>query len=159
MALEPTPDHCILAYISGHSVSPRGRAAFAVTLRRFVHGKLEKEVTHVVHAADSTLAEREVAALLFLLNCLRLDEPLPVIVRNDYAYTLDSVTKWMEGWKARGWKTSDGKPIKHLDMWMKIDARLKALAPVDLSFQLVPKNSDDALNVEVTELAKKAVAA
>ena len=30
------------------------------------------------------------------------------------------ITKWIKGWKRRGWKRSDGQPLKHPDLWKAI---------------------------------------
>lgn len=158
-AYETLPQDCIVAYYSGHSEPPRGKAAYALTIRRIVRGKTVKCWEIVMKAEDSTLAEREVAALLHLLNCLRPDEPLPVIIRSDYAFTLRGATEWMANWKARDWKTSDKKPVSHAEQWMQIADRLDVLAKVRLSFQLVPPKADDARNAKVTALAKQEVAA
>lgn len=47
-----------------------------------------------------------------------------VTVHTDSKYVMDGVTSYLEGWKARGWKTSSKKDVKNIDLWQKLDALL-----------------------------------
>ncbi|NEU13532.1 ribonuclease HI [Methylobacterium sp. BTF04] len=42
-------------------------------------------------------------------------------MRCDSQYVIKSVTEWMKGWKARGWRTSTG-PVKNVDLMQELDA-------------------------------------
>lgn len=44
-----------------------------------------------------------------------------VTVNIDSQYVKDGITKWITGWKAKGWKTADKKPVKNQDLWMMLD--------------------------------------
>jgi ribonuclease HI len=44
-----------------------------------------------------------------------------VILYTDSELLVNTVSKWMRGWKARGWKKADKKPVKNLDLVMKLD--------------------------------------
>ena len=49
----------------------------------------------------------ELMAVLDLLQqTAHLDEPLQVFC--DSTYVINTVTKWMAGWKRRGWRKGDG---------------------------------------------------
>jgi ribonuclease HI len=37
-------------------------------------------------------------------------------------YLKDGITKWIDGWKKKGWKTADKKPVKNIDLWQRLDA-------------------------------------
>jgi len=43
-----------------------------------------------------------------------------VIIRPDSKYVLDGVTKYMENQKKKGWKNSDGKPTKNVELWKEM---------------------------------------
>ena len=47
---------------------------------------------------------------------------LPVTVNIDSQYVKNGITSWIKGWKAKGWCTSDKKPVKNQDLWEKLDA-------------------------------------
>lgn len=44
-----------------------------------------------------------------------------VTIHTDSKYVMDGVTKYLSGWKARGWKTADRKDVKNIDLWQKMD--------------------------------------
>lgn len=68
----------------------------------------------------------ELTALLRLLQDTAdaglADQELLVLA--DSQYVINSVTKWMPGWKRKGWKKADGKPVKNLDLIKQLDAAL-----------------------------------
>jgi ribonuclease HI len=37
-------------------------------------------------------------------------------VYSDSKYSIDCVTKWIHGWKEKGWKTSSNEPVKNKDL-------------------------------------------
>jgi len=44
-----------------------------------------------------------------------------VRVHTDSQYVQKGITEWIHAWKRRGWKTADKKPVKNVDMWMRLD--------------------------------------
>ncbi|MCM1237661.1 MAG: ribonuclease HI, partial [Ruminococcus flavefaciens] len=42
-------------------------------------------------------------------------------VYTDSAYCVNSITKWMPGWKANDWRKANKKPVENLDLIQKID--------------------------------------
>jgi ribonuclease HI len=40
-------------------------------------------------------------------------------------YLRDGSTAWMGGWKGRAWKTRDGRPVAHRDLWCELDELLQ----------------------------------
>ena len=47
-----------------------------------------------------------------------------VTVHTDSEYVMKGVTQYLENWKKRGWKTSDKKDVKNIDLWQELDALL-----------------------------------
>lgn len=45
-----------------------------------------------------------------------------VAIYTDSQYVKDGITRWIHGWKRRGWKTADLKPVKNVDLWERLDA-------------------------------------
>jgi ribonuclease HI len=48
----------------------------------------------------------------------KLKEPCEVDLFTDSEYVSDGITKWIKGWKARGWK----KKVKNKELWLELDA-------------------------------------
>jgi ribonuclease HI len=42
----------------------------------------------------------------------------------DSRLMLDSMTKWIHGWKRKGWKTASGDPVKNQDLVTALDAEI-----------------------------------
>ena len=50
-----------------------------------------------------------------------LKEPCEVVLTSDSKYLVDAVNKkWAVGWRAKGWKKSDGKPALNIDLWERL---------------------------------------
>lgn len=65
----------------------------------------------------------ELAAVLELFRATEgADDDLLILC--DSQYVINSVTKWMPGWKAKGWRKGDGKPVMNLDLLKQIDAAI-----------------------------------
>ena len=62
----------------------------------------------------------ELMAVIEALNALK--RPCEVIVHTDSQYVQKGISEWLEGWKARGWKTASKAPVKNVDLWQALDA-------------------------------------
>ena len=68
---------------------------------------------------ETTNNKMELTAAIEGLSALK--EPCRVKLYSDSKYLIDGITKdWARGWKAKGWKKSDGKPALNIDLWEKI---------------------------------------
>jgi len=47
-----------------------------------------------------------------------------VCIVTDSTLMLDSMTKWIHGWKRKGWKTASGDPVKNQDLVRALEAEL-----------------------------------
>ncbi|AKG20553.1 ribonuclease HI [Calothrix sp. 336/3] len=45
----------------------------------------------------------------------------PITLYTDSEYLINCVTKWVKGWKRKGWKKADGKPVLNQDLLEKLD--------------------------------------
>ncbi|NET73034.1 MAG: ribonuclease HI [Sphaerospermopsis sp. SIO1G2] len=59
-----------------------------------------------------------IAALEFFTNSRQTQ---PITLYTDSEYLINCVTKWIHGWKKRGWKKSDGKPVQNQDLLENLD--------------------------------------
>ena len=69
-----------------------------------------------------------IAALEFLQeNNIADDATEPVTLHTDSEYLKNGITKWIKGWKKKGWKTSSGKPVLNKDLWQQLDQLSQSL--------------------------------
>jgi len=83
-----------------------------------------------------------------------LKKPCNVTLYTDSKYVLQGVTEWLQGWKARGWKTADKKPVKNQDLWEKLDA---VIAKHNVHFIWVKGHAGHIENERVDALARQAI--
>lgn len=69
----------------------------------------------------TTIGRMELLALVVALEWLTKHN-LEGTIYSDSEYCVSGYTKWLKGWKAKGWKKSDGKPPEHVDLWKRADA-------------------------------------
>ena len=77
-----------------------------------------------------------------------------ITLYTDSKYVLQGVTEWMDGWKSRGWKTADKKPVKNQDLWMALDEQVNRH---HIKWQWVKGHNGHAENERVDELARMAI--
>ena len=62
----------------------------------------------------------EMMAAIAALESLK--RPCTVRLHTDSQYLRDGITKWIAGWKRKGWLTADKKPVKNVDLWQRLEA-------------------------------------
>ncbi len=62
----------------------------------------------------------ELTAVIGGLSALK--RPCEVALYLDSQYVRQGITSWITGWKAKGWRTSTGQPVKNVDLWQRLDA-------------------------------------
>ncbi|WP_103061881.1 ribonuclease H family protein [Actinomyces qiguomingii] len=48
-----------------------------------------------------------------------------LLIQADSQYVINSLTKWIHGWKKRGWRKGDGKPVLNDDLMKQLDAAMR----------------------------------
>lgn len=61
----------------------------------------------------------ELLAAIRALEALK--RPCKVHLHTDSQYLQRGISEWLSGWKARGWRTADKKPVKNDDLWKQLD--------------------------------------
>ena len=72
------------------------------------------------------------------------------IVYCDSQYVVDGLTKWLPGWKRKGWVTASRAPVKNRDLWMLLDAE----NPGRVTWRHVRGHSGDPGNTRADEIAR-----
>ncbi|WP_333592761.1 ribonuclease HI [Brevundimonas sp.] len=102
--------------------------------------------------ANTTNNRMELMAAIMALEILK--RPCRVELHTDSKYVMQGVTEWIHGWKARGWKTADKKPVKNEDLWRRLDA---ARNRHEVHWRWVKGHAGHALNERADALANRGV--
>ncbi len=123
-----------------------GPGGWAALLRM---GRHEKEL---VGSDPSTTNNRmEMTAIIRGLNALI--EPCEVTISTDSRYVIDGMTKWIDGWKKRGWINASKKPVKNADLWHDL---IEAARTHKISWEWVKGHDGHPENERVDRLASDA---
>ena len=120
-----------------------GPGGWGVLLRM---GEHEKELSG--GEADTTNNRMEMRAVIEGLNALK--EPCEVALYSDSKYVIDGITKWIHGWKKRGWVNAAKKPVANAEMWRELD---EATRRHKVSWNWVKGHSGHPENERVDTLA------
>jgi ribonuclease HI len=102
-------------YTDGACRGNPGPGGWAAVL---MSGGHEREISGAEAATTNNRME-----LLAVINALRaLKRRVSARVYTDSQYVRLGITEWIAGWKARGWRTADRKPVKNQDLWEQLDA-------------------------------------
>jgi ribonuclease HI len=113
-------------------------------------GEHEKELNGA--EAMTTNNRMELTAVIRALEALK--RPVQARVYTDSEYVRRGISEWLTGWKARGWRTADKKPVKNQDLWEQLDA---LNARHDIEWHWVPGHAGVPGNERVDRLANQAI--
>lgn len=96
---------------------------------------------------EATNNRGELSAIIELLEATQ-DTKHDLTILADSQYAINSITKWMPGWKKKGWKKSDGKPVINKDLMVRLDELMTAAKAADrsITFQWIKGHSGHPLN-------------
>ncbi|MGT2463473.1 RNase H family protein [Sinomonas atrocyanea] len=115
---------------------------------------IDEETWHAGGWPHGTNNQGELMAVLDLFRSTAALGQEPLRILCDSQYVINCVTKWMPGWKRRGWKKADGKPVLNIDLLSQIDAEL---AGRNYTFEWVKGHAGHPLN-EAADTKARAVA-
>ncbi len=103
---------------------------------------------------DTTNNRMEMTAAASALEALT--RPCRVTLYTDSAYVKDGMTRWLNGWTRRNWRSASGDPVKNMDLWKRL---LVAARPHEVTWVWVKGHSGHPENDRVDALASSALEA
>lgn len=94
----------------------------------------------------------ELTAVIRALEVLQRPSRLHIVT--DSQYVLHGITQWLAGWKRRGWRTADGKPVKNQELWERLD---ELLAPHQAEWTWVRGHTGHPENERADALANRGI--
>lgn len=104
----------------------------------------------------ATNNQGELMAVLDLLRETAHVASAPLHVLCDSQYVINSITKWMPGWKRKGWRKADGKPVLNLELLKELDEALRGRT---VTFEWVKGHAGHPLNEAADSRARAAATA
>jgi ribonuclease HI len=113
-------------------------------------GAIEK----TLHGGEplTTNNRMEMLAVIEALGALK--RPCKVLLHVDSQYVMKGMTEWIHGWKQRGWRTADKKPVKNADLWQRME---EEVAKHTITWKWVKGHAGDPGNERADLLANRGV--
>ncbi|PIF03902.1 MAG: hypothetical protein CSA63_01260 [Propionibacterium sp.] len=96
----------------------------------------------------------ELMAVLDLLRATEHLHPRPLHILSDSQYVINAATKWLPGWKRKGWRKADGKPVLNRDLLEPLDTAMQGRS---VTFEWVRGHAGHELN-EAADIRARAAA-
>ena len=105
-------------------------------------------------AGGASNGTNQIGELCAVLQALRAHPgERPLVIETDSQYAINCSTTWVPGWKKKGWKNSQGKPVKNRPLIEAIDQEIQARQG-SVRFVWVKGHAGDTFNEKVDTLAR-----
>ena len=99
---------------------------------------------------NTTNNRMELSAAINAILYFKKKESLEIFT--DSKYVKDGIEKWIHKWKQNGWKTSNKKPVKNIDLWKKLD---EGINQHSVKWNWVKGHANNEYNEKADFLARK----
>lgn len=83
---------------------------------RYRDGREEEIYGSEAHTTNNRM---ELSAAIHALRYLQT--PSRVSLLTDSRYVQDGISKWLDAWKRKNWRTASGAPVKNRDLWEDLE--------------------------------------
>lgn len=133
-------------YTDGSCLGNPGPGGYGAVL---IFGKHRKELAGGYQ--NTTNNRMELLAAIKALEALT--ETCEVTLTTDSQYVKNGINQWIHNWRRNGWKTSDKKPVKNVDLWQALDEQV---GRHKVSWKWVKGHSGHPENERCDDLAREA---
>ncbi len=137
----------VVIYTDGACRGNPGPGGWGAILK---YGGKEKELWG--GESETTNNRMELMAAIKALEALK--QGCSIELHTDSTYVLKGITEWLEGWKAKGWKTASKKPVKNVDLWQRLDEEIQRHK---IEWKWVKGHSGDLGNDTADALANRGI--
>ena len=113
----------VIAYTDGACSGNPGPGGWGVLLQAAKAGSIIKEREYSGGESATTNNRMEMIAAIKALESL--SEPTRIHLYTDSKYLKNGITLWIRKWRANGWRTAKGKPVKNSELWQRLDELCK----------------------------------
>ena len=138
----------VVIYTDGACLGNPGPGGWSFIIK-YENGKTEEFNGSENHTTNNKM---ELTAAIKALTYIK--EKTKVNIYTDSKYLKDGITVWINKWKLNGWKTSNKKDVKNLDLWKLLEKNIKVH---EIKWYWVKSHNDNILNEKADILAKEAI--
>jgi len=140
----------LFAFTDGACSGNPGPGGWGVVLQARNDQEIVKERQLNGGAADTTNNQMELMAAISALEAL--EHASTITIMTDSTYVKNGITGWVHGWKRNGWRTSNKKPGKNVELWQRLDSVQEQHS---VTWQWVKGHAGHPENERADELARQ----
>ncbi len=137
----------VVLYSDGACKGNPGVGGYGVILRCDSH---EREISGAERNTTNNRMELKAA----IAGLETLQGRCAVTIFTDSQYVKKGMTEWIKNWIAKGWRTSDRKPVLNRDLWEQL---LELTKKHEVAWEWVRGHAGDELNERCDLLANRAI--
>ena len=82
---------------------------------------LDGESQTSISGSENKTTNNRMELLAPIMALKKIKNKSEIIIYTDSRYVKDGITEWIKKWKLNNWKSSNKKPVKNKDLWIKLD--------------------------------------
>ena len=112
------------------------------------------QVEKTLHGGEMMTTNNRMEMMAVIEALTALKRPCQVKLNIDSQYVMKGMTEWIHGWKMKGWRTADKKPVKNADLWQQLDDQVQRH---QITWRWVKGHAGDPGNERADLLANRGV--
>ena len=74
-----------------------------------------------ISGSENKTTNNRMELMAAIMALKKIKKKSDITIFTDSKYVKDGITDWIKKWKQNNWKSSNKKPVKNKDLWIKLD--------------------------------------
>ena len=74
-----------------------------------------------ISGSENNTTNNRMELIAPIMALKKIKKKSEITIFTDSKYVKDGITDWIKKWKQNNWKSSNKKPVKNKDLWVKLD--------------------------------------
>ena len=74
-----------------------------------------------ISGSENNTTNNRMELMAPIMALKKIKKKSEITIFTDSKYVKDGITDWIKKWKLNSWKSSNKKPVKNKDLWIKLD--------------------------------------
>ena len=111
---------------------------------------LDGENQSNISGSESRTTNNRMELTAAIMALKKIKNKSDITIYTDSRYVKDGITEWIKKWKLNNWKSSNKKPVKNKDLWIKL---YNSCQKHNVNWKWVKAHAGDKFNNLVDEIA------
>ena len=107
-----------------------------------------------ISGSESNTTNNRMELMAPIMALKKIKKKSEITIFTDSKYVKDGITDWIKKWKVNNWKSSNKKPVKNKDLWIRLEAAMKVH---EIEWRWVKGHAGHVENERADQLARDAI--